>query len=436
MIHRASALAIFALAFGSASVHAAGERPPAFQSQANETRPPDERSAPLDRVVQTPLFNDWSFRQSLAEQGVTLIAQFIGEPAENDRGYHGSGWAYAQDLEFGTVLNLRKLGWSDDGVIRVLFSDRVGPAIQQDRTGAYIQNQAYWGQGQTFRFDEISYERTFFSGQLNVKGGFYSMGNDFGGLPYVCNFNNNGNCGHPLGLLYGSGWLDSPTGGWGARVKWTEPSGWYAQVGAYDVTPARKRHSQGFNLDFSNTTGVIVPLEVGFVHGETPDDYPGTYKIGAYYDSSTVSDVDDPKHMVAGRSGGYIQAAQQIWKTHPGALQGLSVFAVATLSDPKTGLFRTSYEAGLSWRGPLPGRNDDIVSVGWVQESISSSVRRLEEQLGKPGQTDEQLIEVNYGWQVAPSLLVRPAVQYAVRPGGYSTRPDTFVFSAHIQLTF
>jgi hypothetical protein len=86
-----------------------------------------------------------------------------------------------------------------------------------------------------------------------------------------------------------------------------------------------------------NTTGVIVPLEVGYVYGKSPDDHPGTYKIGAYYDSSTVSDVDDPNRMVAGRTGGYIQAAQQVWKTHPESLEGLSVFAVATLSDPKTG---------------------------------------------------------------------------------------------------
>jgi porin len=90
----------------------------------------------------------------------------------------------------------------------------------------------------------------------------------------------------------------------------------------------------------------------------------------------------------------------------------------------------------LSWRGPLPGRNDDVVSFGWVQENINSSLRWREERLGKPGQTNEQLFEVNYGWLAAPSVLVRPALQYAVRPGGYSTRPDTFVFSVHFQVNF
>lgn len=41
--------------------------------------------------------------------------------------------------------------------------------------------------------------------------------------------------------------------------------------------------------------------------------------------------------------------------------------------------------------------------------------------------------ELNYGVQIAPWLLIRPALRYVLRPGGYGTRPDTFVFSMHIQ---
>jgi porin len=428
-------LLVATLTFGWHSTHAI-EPPAPFTSHGNEMKPPDERNEPLDKVLQQPWFGSWEPRARLAEEGVTLIGQYIGEPAWNDRGYKDTGWTYAQEVDFGAVLNLRKLGWADAGVVRVLLSDRIGTAAHQN-TGAYIQDQAYWGQGQNFRLDEVSYERSYLSNRLNVKGGFYSMGNDFGGLPDVCNFNTNGTCGHPLGPLYGSGWLDSPTGGWGGRLKWAaSSSGWYAQAGVYDVTPARKQHSQGFNLDFSNTTGVIVPMEVGYVHGKTPDDYPGTYKIEAYYDSSTLTNLANSSRKVSGRTGGYIQGAQQIWKPSPGVVQGLSVFAVASLADPESGLFRTYYEAGLSWRGPLPARYDDWVSLAWMQANVNSAVRSAEERAGKPGQTNEQLIELNYTWQGTPWLLVRPAFQYAVRPGGYSTRPDTLIFSMHIQITF
>ena len=43
------------------------------------------------------------------------------------------------------------------------------------------------------------------------------------------------------------------------------------------------------------------------MHGKTPDDYPGVFKIEAYYDSSTVTDVSGPTRKVSGRTGGYVQ---------------------------------------------------------------------------------------------------------------------------------
>ena len=299
------------------------------------------------------------------------------------------------------------------------------------------QNQAFWGQGQNLRFDELSYERNFLGDRLDFKGGFYSLGNDFGGLSYVCNFDNNGDCGHPLGLLYGSGWLNSPTGAWGGRLKWKARSGWYVQGGIYDVTPARKQHSNGFDLGFSRTTGVITPIEVGYVRGKTPADYTGVYKVGFYYDSSRTPDLGDPTRLAHDRIGGYVQAAQQIWKWRPGRMQGLSVFGVATFSDPITGLFSSTYEAGASLRGAF-GRDDDIVSLSWIRLNVNGRVRDAERRAGKPVQSDEQLVELKEttGWQAEPWLLVRPSIQYVVRPGALDTRPDTVVFAAHVQQNF
>ncbi len=390
---------------------------------------------PLDSVPQAPLLKNLGWRKRLSDDGVDLVARFYWDPAVNQRGYNGHGFASAQQLNLGAVLDLRKLHWSDGGTVRILFSDRWGDAIQDRFTGAYIQNQAFWGQGQNLRFDELSYERNFLGDRLDFKGGFYSLGNDFGGLSYVCNFDNNGDCGHPLGLLYGSGWLDSPTGAWGGRLKWKARSGWYVQGGIYDVTPARKQHSNGFDLGFSRTTGVITPIEVGYVRGKTPADYTGVYKVGFYYDSSRTPDLGDPTRLAHDRIGGYVQAAQQIWKWRPGRMQGLSVFGVATFSDPITGLFSSTYEAGASLRGAF-GRDDDIVSLSWIRLNVNGRVRDAERRAGKPVQSDEQLVELNYGWQAEPWLLVRPSIQYVVRPGALDTRPDTVVFAAHVQATF
>lgn len=141
------------------------------------------------------------------------------------------------------------------------------------------------------------------------------MGNDFGALPDTCNFNSTGQCGHPRGPVYSSRWLDNPTGQWGARLKWSGRSGWYAQAGVYDVDPMRRLPSNGFKLSTSGNTGLFFPVEPGYIRGQALSDYTGTHKFGAYLDTSNAprlgeSDASYAKH----RNAYYVQLAQRIWK--------------------------------------------------------------------------------------------------------------------------
>jgi porin len=395
---------------------------------------PTASAGPLDSVRQVPLFGKWRARQRLAERGIQINIRDVVEPAANTAGYKGTGFSVVQHIDIGAVLDLDKLGLVKNGTVRIVMTDRIGDGINSTRTGSYIQSQAFYGQGKNVRFNELSYEQTFLANRLSIKGGFYPMGNDFGKLPYTCNFTNNGNCGHPLGPIYGSGWRDDPTGQWGGRVKWSDPSGWYVQVGVYDVNTLRNKAGSGFDFNFHGTTGAFIPWEAGYSYGKTSADYAGTIRIGGYYDTSRTNDMNGTGATVRGRSGLLIQAAQQIWKPHPDTVRGIAVFAVATLADRKTGLFRTFYELGSSWRGILASRSNDILSLSWTEANINSRVAQAEQLTNKDVQTREQMWELNYSVQAAPWLLLRPAIQYISRPGGYASRPDTFVFTGHIQI--
>jgi porin len=180
-------------------------------------------------------------------------------------------------------------------------------------------------------------------------------------------------------------------------------------AGVYDVNRVRNKQGHGFDLSFKHTRGAFVPIEVGYDHGKTPSDYA---------------------------SGLLVQAAQQIWKPHPDTVRGIAVFGVYTEADRKTGLLPAYYELGSSWRGPFASRPDDVLSVSGVQANINTRVRDAERFAGKDARTHEQMWELNYGVQVRPWLLVRPAVQYVVHPGGDRNRPDTAVFVCHFQAVF
>ena len=394
-----------------------------------------DNPAELDNVKQLPLFGDLPFRQQLHDQGIDLTAHYISETMGNTAGYLGTGTDYAQQVDFGVSFDLGKLGVWSDAIARFAMSDRTGRSTAADYTGSYFAYQEIYGQGQNLRFDEISIEKQLPAQALAFKIGFYPMGNDFGTLPYVCNFVNVAFCGHPQSLPVNSGWSDGPAGRWGGRIKWDITDAVTFQTGVFDVNPLVTLPQNGFKLNLSGSTGAIVPIELAYQIGKVPSDYGGTYKIGAYYDSSAAANLANPHETDKGRYGLYIEAAQQVFKTGPDHRSGLALFGIYTIADQNTAKFKDYFEAGAAYRGLIPGRDLDLVSLGYVRADINSGFQHQLAATGQPVQTNEQLFEFNYTIQLAPSLTFRPDVQYDIRPGALANRPNTWVFGLQVKQT-
>jgi porin len=391
--------------------------------------------AQLDYNLQIPLFGELPLRKELSEKGIDFIAHYISDTASNTAGIHGTATAYAQQVDFGIGFNLDKLGVWSDAVAHFAMTDRAGRSLTDDRTGGYFPYQVIFGQGQNLRFNEISVEKFLFDKELALKVGFYPMGNDFAVLPYLCNFTNDALCGHPITLFDNSAWADAPAGRWTGRVQWHITDELQFQTAVVDANPTITQRQHGFKLNFSGNTGVIVPAELKYQIGKNPSDLGGTYNLGGYYDTSARADLANPKIFHEGLYGLYVEAAQQIIKWGPDHLRGLALFGVFTVSDQNTAKFKYDYEAGFAARGVVPDRPLDLLSLGWVRTDINPRFQFQLEKAGLPIQTSEQLVELNYAFQLTPSLFFRPGVQYDIRPGATSTHPNTWVFAFHIQLT-
>lgn len=103
--------------------------------------------AQLDYDLQLPLFGDLPLRKKLAEDGIDFIAHYISQTASNTSGVHGTGTAYAQQVDFGVSFDLDKLGVWPDAIARYAMTDRAGRNLT-DRTGGYFPYQSIFGQGQ------------------------------------------------------------------------------------------------------------------------------------------------------------------------------------------------------------------------------------------------------------------------------------------------
>ena len=323
-------------------------------------------------------------------------------------------------------FDLGKLyGLNNGDRIQLTINDRRGNSASEDLVGNRLPIQENYG-GLYTRLTELSYERTLFTPALNVKLGYMAMGNDLGGLDsgILCNFMNAGFCGHPLNMSGGSGWANYPNAHLGARVKYDFSPAWQLRVAAFNVDPSSNGNSsRAWHLGPKHTTGTVVPIELVYKHAGT---LPGEYKLGYYYDSSDVKRIGSNK-TVSGRGGHYLLIDQAVWASSTSAGRVLHAFGQYSAASEAASPFSKWYGAGVVLYKPFEGRPRDTVALGYGRAVPNPRSRDVQELAAFNAGTDypnlnnaEQLIELSYGYQAMPWLMLRPDVQYIIEPGAFS----------------
>jgi porin len=426
---RARRPALRALALGTASC-ALALGAPAAKAQTFQ-----------DWLNQKTMTGDWhGARTQLGNDGITFKAGYVGEFADIASGGKDQGNGYAQQFYYGASADLGKLADLPGAVLTVGFNTRQGRSASADFVGNKLAVQEVYGAGETTRLTEISLEQTSFNKALAVKLGFYPMGNDFASTALGCDFQNVGFCAHPQNLPGSSGWADNPQGRLGGRVKVNPTPDIYIETGVYDVNPTFTAHGNGLKIGTSNSTGALIPVELGYT--ALPTSLPGHYKLGAYYDTSRTADVTNSKELDTGRYGFYALADQMVL-SFGGPKRGLIALGQVSYSDPSTALFQGTLLGGLIAQGPFASRPVDYIDIGYVRAVLNDRAVLVKEAKSHGTLTDlstgEGVIEGGYGWQATPWLQIHPNVQYVIDPGTFSYKtnvPNAWVFGLQTKAVF
>ncbi len=381
-------------------------------------------------------------RTKLKDDGFIFKGVYVGEFADAFTGGNRQGAAYAQQFGFGVDADLGKIANIDGGTFHLAFIQRQGRSASTDFTGNKLNFQEEFGLGEDFRMTALNYEQYLASKTINIKVGFQSMGDDFEATSFSCTFQNVGFCGHSQSLPNDSGWGDYPSARWGGRLKYFPVPDVYVETGLYDVNPTDSLGPNGLKVSFSGSTGVLVPVEIGLKVSLGPNALVGHYKIGGYYDSSTVKALQDTPStdMLAGRYGGYISFDQMVWTPEPGTPRGLLLFIQATLSDDRTALMPTYIDGGIVDRGPFASRLTDFVNFGFIRAGVNHHLVTLNRnELIAKGDEDftlqigETLLEMGYGFKPIPWLLIHPNIQYDIAPGAFAFKHYTTAWAFGLQ---
>lgn len=414
------------------------------------------RADPAPRPTEPWLLGDWGgFRTHLFEKGVNFQVGYVSEIAYNAQGGSKNLVTYTDQVTVGATLDLERLIGLHDALIQITYTERAGRSLDTDANLGTLQLvQEVYGRGQTVRLTRMWFQQKYFGGLLDWKFGRMDVGGDFADFP--CYFQNLTFCGSDPGNLVGNYIFNWPISQWGTRVKMNLKDVGYIQVGAYD----QNDQYLGFEnklwpVFYSGSTGVLLPIEFGWLPKFANGKLQGSYKFGAWYSTSTANDVvldvnggvaaltGLPPATHPGRYGGYISFQQQLTRTaSENPAGGLSVFLNAVFADSATATTDRQIAAGLIYTGPFSSRPNDSIGFAMGTTNVNDrvvSAQNLQNAVGLgpvPVKDAEYVFELDYTFVPTPGLALRPNVQYIYSPGASSQTKDIWILGLKTVISF
>jgi porin len=406
----------------------------------------------------------WGARTWLEDHGIYVGLNYYPEVAAIIAGGQQQGVDYTSQIGLSVDLDGQKMFGLNGFAIHNVIVQRNGRSASADFLDDDLDavQQIFGGGGSVAAHLVYLYaEQQFYSGRVNIAGGWLPVGSYFGASPIYCQFINVIFCGNPHPLPVYPGEPDWPAASWGGLARVFVLPTFYVMGGVFQVNPNNGGPS-GWDLFIHGTTGVSVPLEVGWTPSFGPNQLIGHYKVGFDNDSSSYPNLYVSANglpiAVSGLAGQqehgrrmyYVMADQMLMRFGQGDMNGLIAFGGFVHADADVSPFEQQVFAGLLANASFIGRPQDSLgfATSWFQVSGSlTATQQLEAALGEPltggglgtpvgVQSHEQELEVMYSAHAYRGVFIEPDLQYIINPGGTSRTHNGLALGLQLNVTF
>ncbi|HEV2650949.1 MAG TPA: carbohydrate porin [Rhizomicrobium sp.] len=298
----------------------------------------------------------------------------------------------------------------------------------------------------SLRLFDLWIEQLLFNGKLSVRAGQLAADDEFFASDGASNFSN-ATFGWPAIVS-----SDLPSGGPiydlatpGIRIKYAPSDNLSVSAALFNGDPAypgpgdpQRRNANGLAFRLNGGSFVIgeaaykSSLDVG------TGDLPSTYKIGAWFHSGDFADqhLDDTGRSLASPAssgipqvrdhdyGVYVIVDQIIWHKPDTEDNGIAAFFRGSWAPPDRNFVAYYADAGVTFKGLIAERSNDVIGIGFAFANISSDVQALDRDtrqfsgIAVPLRDYEATIEVTYHVQLNAWWSMQPDIQYIMHPGG------------------
>ncbi len=363
--------------------------------------------------------------QSLADHGLYLDGYTDGVLSAVPSGGIRQGTVQDGEVFFGLDLDMKKIAGVEGAAVHVSFDDRYGPN-EALYTGSNFNTPYTYGPVQNFFLSELSWDQSLFGDHLRVLVGRINPDIDFDTSPLYGQFITSAVNSNSVGYYFDNGAIEVPFSAWGARLTFKPTPLTYLRTGAYqsgnpDYLYDETGTYHGFAFGAARSSGALVPVELGYQTDTSSDAHPRQYDVGGYVDTSAYT-VPGSTLTRSGRAAFYVQAQQMVWRANPADAndqRGLTLFTQGFWSVEGEVPEAAFYEAGLWDKGPLAARPQDSLGLVFVVNVLGRDYLAATNALLAPVArvaATEQTVELNYGFELAPGMELKPYLQYIQNP--------------------
>ncbi len=428
---------------------------------------------PDDLWHRDTLTGDWGgARDRLEHAGVTITLDYTAELLANLRGGIRTGTVY-EGLLLGQIdADLEKLlGWRG-AALHVSAFNFAGRGLTQNYVGSILGVSGIEAPAPSTKIWEAYLEQKAFGDVLSVRVGQFDLDDDGFLVARTGDLFVGSTFGLPDGVAvnWPAGGPTYPLAAPGVRVR-LHPTGTLELAAAVQSGDASGGNGTTLPMEsvprgtvFSFSGGVLAIAQATLELHQSKDasGLPMTFKLGGWVNTgnrfgdqllaanlvpqSSPNAAPDPL-LHHGDWGLYGSAEAMLFREPGSKDQGLSAFVLLAGSPPDQNLIDRYAHAGLTYKGLIPGRDDDRAGVAFAYAHVSPRAQALDRAAQALDPTmlvrnRELLLEATYQAQIAPWWTVQPDLQFWFHPGGHvandngSLRRNAVVTGVRSDVTF